>query len=133
MQVANVPEILFKPVYFRAKETQRADSIIQDPIAVEILQKISPNLSDIDDWTIQFGIVIHTTIVDNVVKQFLQQHPNAVIITLGGGLATRPPQFGDRYPHLKSINSSVNLRQQYFINHRLITNSALLCFFFCPD
>jgi O-methyltransferase involved in polyketide biosynthesis len=90
MQVANVPEILFKPVYFRAKETQRSDAIIQDPIAVEILQKISPNLSGIDDWTIQFGIVIHTMIVDNVVKQFLQQHPDAVIITLGGGLATRP-------------------------------------------
>lgn len=90
MQVANVPEILFKPVYFRAKETQRADGIIQDPIAVEILQKISPNLSGIDDWTIQFGIVIHTMIVDNVVKQFLQQHPDAIIITLGGGLATRP-------------------------------------------
>jgi O-methyltransferase involved in polyketide biosynthesis len=90
MQVANVPEILFKPIYFRARETLRNDGIIQDPIAVDILKKISPNLSGMDDWTIQFGIVIHTKIVDNVVKQFLQQHPDAVIITLGGGLATRP-------------------------------------------
>lgn len=90
MQVTNVPEILFKPVYFRAKETQRVDRIIQDRFAVEILKKILPNLSGIDDWTVQFGIVIHTQIVDSVVKQFLQQHPDAVIITLGGGLATRP-------------------------------------------
>jgi O-methyltransferase involved in polyketide biosynthesis len=58
--------------------------------AIENCITLSSNLSGIDDWTIQFGIVIHTKIVDNVVKQFLQQHPDAVIITLGGGLATRP-------------------------------------------
>lgn len=90
MKVENVPEDLFKPVYFRAKETQRLDSIIQDPLAVEVVERMSPNCSVIDDWTIQFGIAIHTLIVDNVVKQFLQQRPDAVVVILGGGLATRP-------------------------------------------
>lgn len=90
MKVANVPEDLFKPVYFRAKETQRPDGIIKDALAVEVVEQMSPNCLIVDDWTIQFGIAIHTLLVDNVVKQFLQQHPDAVIITLGGGLATRP-------------------------------------------
>ncbi len=90
MKVANVPEDLFKPVYFRAKETQRLDGIIKDPLAVEVVERMSPNCSIVDDWTIQFGIAIHTLIVDNVVEQFLQQYPNAVVIILGGGLATRP-------------------------------------------
>lgn len=89
MKVANVPEDLFKPVYFRAKETQRPDGIIKDTLAVEVVEQMLPNCLIVDDWTIQFGIAIHTLIVDNVVKQFLQQHPDAVIITLGGGLATR--------------------------------------------
>ena len=90
MKVANVPEDLFKPVYFRAKETQRLDGIIKDPLAIKIVERMLPNCAILDDWTIQFGIAIHTLIVDNVVKQFLQQYPDAVIITLGGGLATRP-------------------------------------------
>jgi O-methyltransferase involved in polyketide biosynthesis len=90
MKVANVPEDLYKPVYFRAKETQRLDSIIKDPLAVEIVERMSFNGSVVDDWTIQFGIAIHTLIVDNVVKQFLQEYPDALVLTIGGGLATRP-------------------------------------------
>ncbi|QSJ18447.1 class I SAM-dependent methyltransferase [Nostoc sp. UHCC 0702] len=90
MKVANVPEDLFKPVYFRAKETQRADGIIKDALAVTLVEMMSPNCPNVDDWTIQFGIAIHTLLVDKVVKQFLRQHSDAVIITLGGGLATRP-------------------------------------------
>ena len=93
MKVENVPEDLFKPVYFRAKETQRLNGIIKDPLAVEIVERMSPNCSIVDDWTIQFGITIHTLIVDQVVKQFLQQHPDSIIVTLGGGLATRPLLF----------------------------------------
>jgi O-methyltransferase involved in polyketide biosynthesis len=93
MKVENVPEDLFKPVYFRAKETQRLNGIIKDPLAVELVERMSPNCSIVDDWTIQFGITIHTLIVDRVVKQFLQQHPDSIIVTLGGGLATRPLLF----------------------------------------
>lgn len=90
MKVANVPEDLFKPVYFRAKESQRPDGIIKDDIAIELVEQMSPNCPIVNDWTIQFGIAIHTLLVDKIVKQFLQYHPDAVVITLGGGLATRP-------------------------------------------
>lgn len=90
MKVENVPEDLFKPVYFRAKETQRPNGIIKDALAVEVVKQMLPDCPIVDDWTIQFGIAIHTLIVDNVVKQFLQEHPDSAIVTLGGGLATRP-------------------------------------------
>ncbi|MBW4473170.1 MAG: class I SAM-dependent methyltransferase [Stenomitos rutilans HA7619-LM2] len=90
MKVENVPEDLFSPVYFRAKETQRPNGIIKDSLAVKIVEQMSPNCLVVDDWAIQFGIAIHTLIVDDIVKQFLQQHPNAAIVILGGGLATRP-------------------------------------------
>jgi O-methyltransferase involved in polyketide biosynthesis len=43
MKVANVPEDLFKPVYFRARETQRLDGMIKDPLAVEIVEQMSTN------------------------------------------------------------------------------------------
>jgi len=58
---------LFKPVYFRARETKRPDGIIKDELAVRLVEQIAP-LSEIDDWTIQFGIAIHTLLVDSVVK-----------------------------------------------------------------
>jgi O-methyltransferase involved in polyketide biosynthesis len=90
MKIRNIPEELFKPVYFRAEETKRPDAIIKDELAVRLMEKIAPNFSKFDDWTIQFGIAIHTLLVDNVVKQFLQKNPDGVIITLGGGLCTRP-------------------------------------------
>lgn len=90
MKVANIPEDLFKPVYFRAKETQRLDGIIKDLLAVEIVERMSPNYSIVNDWTIQFGIAIHTLIVDDVVKQFLRQHPDAVVVILGADLLPDP-------------------------------------------
>lgn len=85
-----VPEDFFKPVYFRAKETERPDGMIKDEVAVKLLEQMTPNHPSVDDWTIQFGIAIHTLLVDNVVKRFLQEHPNAVVITLGGEICTRP-------------------------------------------
>ena len=36
MKVANVPEDLFKPVYFRTKEAQRLDQIIKDVLVIEV-------------------------------------------------------------------------------------------------
>lgn len=84
-----VTEDVFKPVYFRAKETERPDAIIKDEIAVRLMEQMTPNRPIVDDWTIQFGIAIHTLLVDDVVKQFLQKHPDAVVISLGGGLCTR--------------------------------------------
>jgi O-methyltransferase involved in polyketide biosynthesis len=70
MKVANVPEDLFKPVYFRAKETQRLDGIIKDLLAVEIVERMSPDSLIVDDWTIQFGIAVHTLIVDVLSNNF---------------------------------------------------------------
>lgn len=90
MKIRNIPEELFKPVYSCAKETKRPNGIIKDELAVKMVEQIAPNLSKIDDWTIQFDIAIHTLLVDNVVKQFLQKNSAGVIITLGGGLCTRP-------------------------------------------
>ena len=89
MKITNVPEYLFKPVYFRAMETRRNDGIIKDELAVKLLDRMTPDCPIVDDWTIQFGIAIHTLLVDNVVKQFLQQRPTGVIITLEGGLCMR--------------------------------------------
>ncbi len=85
-----VPENIFKPVYFRAKETSLPDGIIKDEVAVKLLEQMNPDCPIADDWAVQFGITIHTLLVDNVVKQFLQEHPDAVIITLEGGICTRP-------------------------------------------
>lgn len=90
MKIRNIPEELFKTVYFRAKETKRPDGIIKDELAVRLVEQIAPNFSEIDDWTIQFGIAIHTLLLDSVVKKKLQNNPDGVIITLGGGLCTRP-------------------------------------------
>ena len=70
MKVENVPEDLFKPVYFRAKETQRPNGIIKDALAVEVVKQMLPDCPIVDDWTIQFGIAIHTLIVDNLSNNF---------------------------------------------------------------
>jgi O-methyltransferase involved in polyketide biosynthesis len=64
MKIRNIPEELFKSVYFRAEETKRPDAIIKDELAVRLIEKIASNFSKLDDWTIQIGIAIHTLLVD---------------------------------------------------------------------
>ncbi len=81
---------LLVPLWAKAKESLRDDSIISDPKAAEILSTLDYQISGFrGSWLAQLGISVRTMLFDNAVRNFTDRHPFPVIINLGAGLDTR--------------------------------------------
>ncbi len=81
---------LFVPLWAKAKESLRDDSIINDPKAAEILATLDGQSSTFHgSWLAQLGVSVRTMLFDNAVRDFIDRHPFPVVINLGAGLDTR--------------------------------------------
>ena len=89
-QLNGVAETLMITLYARYIETQRADSLFQDPKAIEIAKNTDYDFEKYSKgWASQLAVVIRVQEFDRIVKTFLETYPNAVVINLGCGLCTR--------------------------------------------
>ncbi|NCJ08709.1 class I SAM-dependent methyltransferase [Synechococcales cyanobacterium C] len=89
-QLTGVAETLMITLYARYLETQCSDSFFQDPKAVEIVDRTDYNFNKYaKGWASQLGVVIRVQEYDRIAQQFLENHPNAVVVNLGCGLCTR--------------------------------------------
>jgi O-methyltransferase involved in polyketide biosynthesis len=89
-QLTGVAETLMITLYARYIETQRPDSLFQDPKAVEIAERTNYNFEKYaKGWASKLGVVIRVQEYDRLIKNFIETHPSAVIINLGCGLCTR--------------------------------------------
>jgi O-methyltransferase involved in polyketide biosynthesis len=84
-----ISETLLTTLYLRSCETQRKDGIIKDDYSVEIVKRINYNFAQQDSEFSQALIAIRTEVIDELVKNFIQQYPKATIVSLGTGLCTR--------------------------------------------
>ena len=85
-----VAETLVIPLYYRALETQRPDALIRDPRAVEMVARIDYDFSRIKLLEHdQAGLVVRVREFDRQTRDFLAEHPQAVVVHIGCGLDTR--------------------------------------------
>lgn len=89
-KLTGVPETLLIPLWARAVETKREDSIVKDYKAVEMVEKISYDFSKFNgSWMSQTGVAVRTELFDNETRKFINKNPGAIIINIGCGLDTR--------------------------------------------
>jgi O-methyltransferase involved in polyketide biosynthesis len=88
VKLRDVPETLLWPLYTRATEARRADGIIQDPMAIKIVEAI--------DYPFEkhFGsaeqiLALRYRCFDAQIRLFLKQFPDATVVGLGEGLETQ--------------------------------------------
>ena len=84
-----VPETLLVPLFYRAKETRSDNPLIKDGKAVEIIKSIDYDFSKCNKWMTQSCVVIRTQIFQDVIKAFLKENPESVVINLAAGLDNR--------------------------------------------
>lgn len=89
--LSGVPGTLLIPLRARQIETNKKDPLLKDEKAVQILKMldIKPSEKDKISGGSQTGVVVRTLLVDEIVLNFLQKHPDALIVSLGCGLDTR--------------------------------------------
>jgi O-methyltransferase involved in polyketide biosynthesis len=89
-KLTGVAETLTITLYARCAETKRTNPIIRDDKAVEIAERLDYDLNKYaSGWTSQLGCTLRIKTFDELVSEFLVQHPDALIINLGVGLCTR--------------------------------------------
>ena len=87
-ELRDVPETMLWTLHSRASEAMRGDGVIRDEKALEIYRSLDY------DYQRSFGraeptLAMRAGLFDQLLRDFLQRHPDAVIVNLGEGLETQ--------------------------------------------
>lgn len=112
-----VPETLLWTLYYRSVEARRPDSVIDDPRAVELVDRLdfpfqerfgppSPFLGQLQ--------ALRALAFDREVERFLAEHPDGTVAALGEGLETEFWRVDNGAVHWLTVDlpQSVRLRRQ---------------------
>ncbi|WP_299413147.1 class I SAM-dependent methyltransferase [Acaryochloris sp. IP29b_bin.148] len=117
VQLQGVPETLMITLYARAVEGQRACPVLHDPKAVEIFNHLDYDCSKFaQGWASQLACVIRARQMDQIVQNFMNTHPYAVIVNLGAGLCTRYSRLQTAHVHWYDVDfpDVIELRRRVF-------------------
>ncbi|MBW4642361.1 MAG: class I SAM-dependent methyltransferase [Desmonostoc geniculatum HA4340-LM1] len=117
VKLTGVLETLMITLYARAIETRRSSPIIQDSKAVEIAEQVDYKFDKYSQgWTSQLGCSIRAKEYDSIVQNFIQNHPNSIIVNLGAGLCTRFTRVdnGKVYWYEVDFPDVIELRYKFF-------------------
>lgn len=101
INISDVSSTLLLTLYCRSLESRSKDPILDDPKALELTQKLDPELLKSKDTVlrelaqgkISRELVIHISMrakkYDDYVQDFLKRSPGGVVVNLGCGLDTR--------------------------------------------
>lgn len=130
-KLIGVPETLTITLYARYVESQRSPGILYDAKAVEIAERIEYDFEKyVKGWASQLACVIRAREYDRIVQNFIEAHPNAVIVNLGAGLCTRFSRTDNGNIHWYEVDfpEVTQLRRKFFEEtprYRFIARSLL--------
>jgi O-methyltransferase involved in polyketide biosynthesis len=86
--LSTLPETMLLALNDRAVEAKRPDGVLTDPTSVRIYEAIDY------DFTFRFGgsegsLAVRAAEIDRVLRQWLADHPNGFVVSLGEGLETQ--------------------------------------------
>jgi len=91
VELGDVQKTLFLPLWGRAFESKKEKPLLRDQTALEIIEKvdydfasITKNITELS----QVAWIMRSIYIDEVIKNFLDQHPNATILNIGCGMDT---------------------------------------------
>jgi O-methyltransferase involved in polyketide biosynthesis len=91
IDLSGVQETLLIPLWSRAKLSKENNSILVDLKAIDIVEKIQYDFSKIDKYFPYFlhvSNLVRAKMLDNIINEYLVNHPKATIVNLGAGLDT---------------------------------------------
>jgi len=131
ISLGEVQETLLITLWTRAMETQKPSPIINDPKAVEILEKINYDFSKFKMAKgSQVGACLRGLLIDIWVRDFIKKHPKGTIVEIGAGLDTRFERIDNGQIKWFDLDlpDSMEFRKQFFEEtdrRKFISGSAL--------
>ena len=119
LTLGGVPETLLIPLYNRAMESQRPDAIVKDEKAVELVTKMPLDFSRVRHIPMTEFLkvmrIIFTREFDRYVRDFLDRHPQALVVHIGCGLDSRFERVDNGYVEWYDLDlpEVIDLRRKY--------------------
>ena len=116
VNVTGVPETMIQTLYARAKETKKENAKIKDEIAVELVEKLDYDFSKADkDSAMTYGVIARTIVLDRMVRQYLENHENTVVVNIACGLDTRCYRMKGKYLRWYNVDlpETMKIRRQF--------------------
>lgn len=88
--LAGVAVTMLIPLYVRAKESRRADALVRDEKAAEIMEQIDFDFARVKlQGHDELAVILRLREFDRFARDFMAEHPDAVVVHIGCGLDTR--------------------------------------------
>ncbi len=116
--LGGVSETLLIPLHARYIESRRADPLVVDRKAVEIIESIdiASTRAAVVSLPSQVGVVVRTLVFDDVVIDFMWRNPEGVVVNIGCGLDARFERLDNGQVTWYDIDlpEIIELRRRYF-------------------
>lgn len=90
VDLGGVPETLLWTLYHRAVEARRPDAVLEDPMAIELVDAIDyPFKQRFGAGSLGQWQALRARCFDREVGRFLARHPDGTVVALGEGLETQ--------------------------------------------
>lgn len=122
-KLSSVSQTLVIPLAARAAETQRANPVVYDAKAVELMGDIEIGHMVTDGGRMSsHGILARTKVIDEELQRILSDVPDVTIINIGAGLDTRISRFDNGMLSCYDVDlpDVIALRRQYFAENKRI-------------
>lgn len=133
IKLKNTQETLLLPLWGRAVETQKKEPLLVDKTANDIIDRIDYDFSTITKNITEMsriGWIARSLIFDQVINNFLKEHPQATIVNIGCGLDTTFERVdnGTIYWYDLDLPDVIELRRQFMKedNRRKFIESSFL-------
>lgn len=87
VDLAGVSETALMTLLVRAKEARRPDSILEDPMAIRLVDSIDYDFAKFG-WTSRQDMALRALVFDKHTRRYLVDHPKATVVALAEGLQT---------------------------------------------
>lgn len=124
--LSGVPEAMLQTLYARARESQ-GRGVIQDKKAEELIARLDYDFTLAEkDTAMRSGVIARTLVLDQLVGDWLRQHPGAVVVNIACGLDTRCCRMSG-YAHWYNLDlpETMAVRQRLLPESGAVTQIAM--------
>ena len=124
--LSGVPETMLQTLYARARESQ-GRGVIQDKKAEELIARLDYDFTLAEkDTAMRSGVIARTLVLDQLVGDWLRQHPGAVVVNIACGLDTRCYRMSG-YAHWYNLDlpETMAVRQRLLPESGAVTQIAM--------
>jgi O-methyltransferase involved in polyketide biosynthesis len=119
LTLSGVPATLLIPLYNRAMESQRPDAMVKDEKAVDLISSMPLDYSQVRQIPmtelLKVMRIMFTREFDRYARDFLDRHPQALVVHIGCGLDSRFERVDNGYVEWYDLDlpEVIELRRKY--------------------